>query len=320
MAKPTVVVTRAIPRAAIDVLAREYAVDENADDAPYAPDVLAAHARDASALVTLLTDRVDAALLAQCPRLKIVANVAVGYDNIDIAAAQRWGIAVTNTPGVLTDATADFAWALILAVVRRVPEADRYVRAGLFTEWKMMEFHGADLAGRVLGVAGFGRIGQAVARRGRGFGMSVIYTNTRRVSQALEEELGARSVDKATLLAASDVLSLHVPLTPATHHYVGEPEFALMKADSYLINTARGPVVDEAALVDTLRSGGIRGAGLDVFEREPALEPALPAMNNVVLAPHIASATVETRTKMALIAAENVVAVLGGATAQTAVY
>ena len=319
MAKPTVVVTRAIPRAAIDVLAREYAVDENADDAPYAPDVLAAHARDASALVTLLTDRVDAALLAQCPRLKIVANVAVGYDNIDIAAAQRRGIAVTNTPGVLTDATADFAWALILAVVRRVPEADRYVRAGLFTEWKMMEFHGADLAGRVLGVAGFGRIGQAVARRGRGFGMSVIYANTRRVSQALEEELGARSVDKATLLAASDVLSLHVPLTPATHHYVGEPEFALMKADAYLINTARGPVVDEAALVDALRSGGIRGAGLDVFEREPALEPALPAMDNVVLAPHIASATVETRTKMALIAAENVVAVLGGATAQTPV-
>jgi glyoxylate reductase len=312
MAKPTVVVTRAIPRDAVDVLARTYAVDENRADEAYSPETLLAHARDADALVTLLTDRIDDALLAQCPRLKIVANVAVGYDNIDVAAATRRGIAVTNTPGVLTDATADFAWALLLALVRRVVEADAYVRAGRFTEWKMMALHGGDLAGRTLGIAGFGRIGQAVARRARGFGMHVIYTTTRRVPEALEEELGARAVDKTTLFASSDVLSLHLPLTAATRHFVGAAEFATMKSDAYLINTARGPIVDEAALVDALQSGAIRGAGLDVFEREPAVHPALLAMDNVVLAPHIGSATIETRTKMALIAAENVIAVLEG--------
>lgn len=312
MAKPTVVVTRAIPRAARDLLAEHCTVDANAADEAYTPDELVSHARSADALISLLTDRIDDPFLARCPRLKIVANVAVGYDNIDIGAATRRGIVVTNTPGVLTDATADFAWALLLAVVRRVPEADAYVRAGRFTEWKMMLFHGGDLTGRTLGIAGFGRIGQAVARRGRGFGMHVIYTNTRRASQALEDELDARYVDKETLLASSDVLSLHVPLTPATRHFVGVAEFAIMKPSAYLINTARGPVVDEQALVDALHLGAIQGAGLDVFEREPAVTAALLEMNNVVLAPHIGSATVETRTNMALIAAENVLAVLAG--------
>jgi glyoxylate reductase len=319
MAKPTVVVTRAIPRDALDLLAQHCTVDANTADEAYTPDLLVSHARESDALIALLTDRVDDALLAQCPRLKIVANVAVGYDNIDVAAAARRGIVVTNTPGVLTDATADFAWALLLAVLRRVQEADAYVRAGHFREWKMLEFLGGDLAGRTLAIAGFGRIGQAVARRGRGFGMHVIYTNTRRVSQALEEELGARFVDKATLLASSDVLSLHLPLTAATRHFIGATEFAVMKRDAYLINTARGPVVDERALVDALQSGAIRGAGLDVFEREPAVEPALLAMPNVVLAPHIGSATVHTRTKMAMIAAENVIAVLTGSAALTPV-
>jgi glyoxylate reductase len=312
MAKPTVVVTRALPRDAIGVLAKACKVDVNLTDAAYSPESLLAHARDAHALVTLLTDRIDDALLAQCRRLKIVANVAVGYDNIDVEAATRRGIVVTNTPGVLTDATADFTWALLLALVRRVVEADAYVRAGRFTEWKMMEFHGGDLAGRTLGIAGFGRIGQAVARRGRGFGMNVIYTTNRRVPAALADELGARAVDKATLLTSSDVLSLHLPLTPATRHFLGAAEFATMKSSAYLINTARGPIVDEATLVDALQSGAIRGAGLDVFEREPTVHPALLAMDNVVLAPHIGSATVETRTKMALIAAENVIAVLEG--------
>ena len=312
MAKPTVVVTRALPRDAIDVLANACEVDVNASDTPYSPERLLEHARDAEALVTLLTDRVDDALLAHCPRLKVVANVAVGYDNIDVAAATRRGIVVTNTPGVLTDATADFAWALLLAIVRRVVEADAYVRAGRFTEWKMMEFHGGDLAGRTLGIAGFGRIGQAVARRGRGFGMNVLYTNTRRASAALEDELGARAVDKATLLASSDVLSLHLPLTAATRHFVGAAEFATMKSDAYLINTARGPIVDEAALVDALRSGAIRGAGLDVFEREPAVHPALFEMDNVVLAPHIGSATRTARARMTELAVENLLAGLEG--------
>jgi glyoxylate reductase len=312
MAKPTVVVTRALPRDAIAVLENACEVDVNASDTPFSPERLLEHARDAEALVTLLTDRVDDALLARCPRLKVVANVAVGYDNIDVAAATRRGIVVTNTPGVLTDATADFAWTLLLAIVRRVVEADAYVRAGRFTEWKMMELHGGDLAGRTLGIAGFGRIGQAVARRGRGFGMNVLYTNTRRASAALEDELGARAVDKATLLDSSDVLSLHLPLTAATRHFLGAAEFATMKPTAYLINTARGPIVDELALVHALQSGTIRGAGLDVFEHEPAVTPALLTMPNVVLAPHIGSATVETRTKMALIAVENVLAVLEG--------
>jgi len=313
------VVTRALPRDAVAVLANACKLDINPSDTAYSPATLLEHARDAHALITLLTDRVDDALLAQCPHLKIVANVAVGYDNIDVEAATRRGIVVTNTPGVLTDATADFAWALLLAVVRRVVEADAYVRAGRFTEWKMMEFHGGDLAGRTLGIAGFGRIGQAVARRGRGFGMNVIYANNRRASAALEDELGARAVDKETLLASSDVLSLHLPLTAATRHFVGAAEFATMKSSAYLINTARGPIVDEAAMVDALRSGAIRGAGLDVFEREPAVDAALLTMPNVVLAPHIGSATIETRTKMALIAVENVLAVLDGRTAPNVV-
>lgn len=312
MAKPTVVVTRAIPRAALDLLAQHANVDANAADAGYTPDELAARARSADAIVALLTDRIDETLLARCPGLKIVANVAVGYDNVDVAAAHRRGIAVTNTPGVLTDATADFAFALLLAVTRNVVPADRYVREGRFREWMMMEFHGAELAGRTLGIAGFGRIGQAVARRGRAFGMHVIYTNRRQAPQAVEEELRAHAVDKETLVSSSDVLSLHVPLNAATRHFLGEVEFARMKSSAFVINTARGPVIDEAALARALTSGAIAGAGLDVFEREPAVEPALLAAPNTVLAPHIASATTETRTRMALMAAENVLAVLAG--------
>jgi glyoxylate reductase len=312
MAKPTVLVTRAIPRAALDLLALHANVDTNAADIGYTPEELISHAKHADAMVSLLTDRVDAAMLAAAPKLKVVANVAVGYDNIDVAAAGAAGVLVTNTPGVLTDATADFAWTLLLATARNVIPADRYVRDGKFHEWMMMEFHGAELAGRTLGIAGFGRIGQAVARRGRGFGMHVIYTGPRRASQAVEEELDAQYVDKETLLASSDVLSLHVPLNAATRHFLSDAEFAVMKPSAYVINTARGPVIDEAALARALASGAIRGAGIDVYEREPAVDPALLDAPNAVLAPHIASATTETRTKMALMAAENVVAVLSG--------
>jgi glyoxylate reductase len=311
--RPRVVVTRRIPHDGIALLETFFAVDENVDDRPYTPDELAERARDADALIALLTDRIDEPLLARCPRLKIVANVAVGYDNIDVAAAARRGVAVTNTPGVLTDATADFAFTLLLATARRVLPADRYVRAGRFHGWEMMGFLGGDLAGRTLGIAGFGRIGQAVARRGRGFGMEVIYADEFPAAPAVEEELGARRVDKATLIASSDYLSLHLPLIAATRHYIGEPELFAMKRDAYLVNTARGPIVDEAALARALRSGQIAGAGLDVFEREPQVEPELLALDNVVLAPHIASATVETRSKMALIAAENAIAAVSGA-------
>jgi glyoxylate reductase len=312
MAKPTVLITRAIPRPALDLLAAHASVDENGADIRYTPDDLISHARAADAIVSLLTDRIDAATLGACPQLKIVANVAVGYDNIDVAAAARAGIAVTNTPGVLTDATADFAWALLLATARHVVPADRYVRQGRFREWMMMEFHGAELAGRTLGIAGFGRIGQAVARRGRGFGMHVIYTGPRRAPQAVEEELRAHYVDKTTLLTASDVLTLHVPLTVATRHFLSDAEFAVMKPSAYVINTARGPVIDEEALARALTSGAIRGAGIDVYEREPAVAASLLAAPNAVLAPHISSATTETRTQMALMAAENVIAVLAG--------
>jgi glyoxylate reductase len=312
MAKPMIVVTRAVPREALELLAIHATVDANAADVGYTPAELISHVREADAVVSLLTDRIDESLLAHAPKLRIVANVAVGYDNIDVAAAARRGVIVSNTPGVLTDATADFAWALLLAVTRNIVPADRYVRDGRFREWMMMEFHGAELAGRTLGIAGFGRIGQAVARRGRGFGMHVIYTNPRRVAAAVEEEIGAHFVDKATLLASSDVLSLHVPLTPATRHFLGAAEFAVMKPSAFVINTARGPVIDEAALAQALTSGAIRGAGIDVYEREPAVDPALLAAPNTVLAPHIASATTETRTRMALMAAENVIAVLAG--------
>ncbi len=312
--KPTVVVTRRIPSDGIALLATYFRVDENRDDRPYTPDELAARAQDAEAIVALLTDRIDEALLARCPKLKVVANVAVGYDNIDLAAAKRHGVLVTNTPGVLTDATADFAFTLLLASARQVVEADRYVREQKFDGWLMMGFLGGDLVGRTLGLAGFGRIGQAVARRGRGFGMNVIYQDEMAAPASLEAELGARRVDKETLVRDSDYLSLHVPLLPQTRHYIGAPELASMKRTAYLVNTSRGPVVDEAALAKALRDGEIAGAGLDVFEHEPKVHPELLELDNVVLAPHIASATVETRTKMALMAAENAIAAVNGIT------
>jgi len=312
MGKPTVLVTRRIPQAGLDLLASHFTLDTNVDDRPYSPAELARHAADKDALVTLLTDKVDDALLAAAPGVKIVANVAVGYDNIDLEAARKRGVTVTNTPGVLTDATADFAFTLLLAAARRVAEADRFVRAGKFHGWQMMGFHGGDLNGRTLGIAGFGRIGQAVAKRARGFGLHVIYSDEERVAPDIEAAFEARYVDKATLLAQSDYLSLHVPYLPATHHYIGAAELAAMKRTAYLVNTARGPVIDEAALGHALASGEIAGAGLDVFEDEPRVHADLMQLENVVMAPHIASATVETRTRMALIAAENVIAALSG--------
>ena len=312
MARPTVFVTRRIMQEGVDLLATVFDVDYNADDRLYSPSELAARAKSKDALVTILTDRVDDALLAQLPGLKVVANVAVGYDNIDTAAAKKHDVMVTNTPGVLTEATADFAFTLLLAAGRRVAEADRYVRAGKFTSWEMMGFHGGDLAGATLGIAGFGRIGQALAKRGRGFGMHIIYSDEQRVPEALESELGARFVDKETLVASSDFLSLHVPLLPTTQHYIGASELQAMKKSAYLINTSRGPVVDEAALARALQTGEIAGAGLDVYEREPQVEPLLLTLDNVTLAPHIASATVATRRKMALMAAENAIAAVRG--------
>lgn len=264
------------------------------------------------ALIALLNDPVDTTVLdAAGPSLRVVANYAVGYDNIDVPAATERGIAVANTPGVLTDASAELAVALLFATARRVPEADRFVRDGHFAGWQAEQLLGMQLRGKVLGLVGAGRIATATGRIARAVGMDLLYTN-RSPRPAFEQECGAARVELGALLERSDVVSLHVPLTPQTRHLIGAPQLARMKPTAILINTARGPVVDEAALVAALRDGAIAAAGLDVYEREPSLADGLTALPNVVLLPHLGSATVETRAAMARLAASAVVAVLRG--------
>ena len=266
-----------------------------------AADVGALELGDCDAVLCLLTDRVDAALLASAPRLRIVANMAVGTDNVDLAAARARGIAVSNTPDVLTDATADLAWALLLATARRLAWGDRYVRGGGFVGWHPELGIGADVTGRTLGIVGPGRIGRAVAERADGFRMQVLECGRG----------GGTPLD--ALLERSDFVSLHVPLTPETRHLIGESQLRRMRSHAILVNTARGAVIDEAALVRALREGWLAGAGLDVFEHEPALAPGLRDLPNVVLAPHVGSATTATRNRMAELAAESIVAALAGA-------
>lgn len=267
---------------------------------------------EAEALLCLLTDRVDAELLERAPRLRIVANAVVGYEHVDREACRARGIIVTNTPDVLTDATADLAFALILAAVRGLTPAERSLRAGEFHGWGFWDYLGGDLAGKTLGIFGMGRIGRAVARRAAPFGMRVIYHSRTRHSARDEAELGAEWVDFDGLIARSDVLSLHAPLTPRTRHVIDTDVLRRMRPGSFLINTARGALVDEAALVDALRDGPLAGAGLDVYEREPIIHPGLLDLPNVTLLPHVGSATRETRTRMAVLAARNVHAVLTG--------
>ena len=267
---------------------------------------------DAEALIALLSVRVDEALLRRAPRLRVVANAVVGYDNVDLAACRARGVVVTNTPDVLTDATADLAWALLLAAVRRLPQAERSLRAGEFRGWGFWDYLGGDLAGATLGIYGMGRIGQAVARRAGGFGMRVLYHSRTRLPAAREAELAAEWAEWDALLTRSDVLSLHAPLTPETRHRLDREALGRMRPGSVLVNTARGALVDEAALVDALREGPLAAAGLDVYEHEPALHPGLLELPNVVLLPHIGSATPDTRTRMAMLAARNVHAVLTG--------
>jgi glyoxylate reductase len=267
---------------------------------------------DAEALLCLLTDRIDAELLDQAPRLRVVANAVVGYEHVDTAACRARGIAVTNTPDVLTEATADLTLALVLAALRGLPSDERSLRAGEFHGWGFWDYLGADPGGRTLGIYGMGRIGQAVARRAAPFGMRVIYHSRSRLSAEDEAALGAEWVDFDGLIARSDILSLHAPLTPETRHVISADVLRRMRPGSYLINTARGALVDEPALVDALRDGPLAGAGLDVYEREPALAPGLIDLPNVVLLPHIGSATRETRTRMAMLAARNAHAVLSG--------
>jgi glyoxylate reductase len=266
--------------------------------------------RDADGLLCLLTDEVDERLMIGAPRLKVIANCAVGFDNVDVAAATRRGIMVTNTPGVLTDATADLTWALLMAVARRIPEADRFLRAGEYREWELFLMLGAPVYGRTIGIVGSGRVGTAVALRAKGFQMKVLYTDTFS-NERIEKEAGAKRVDLQTLLRSSDFVCIHVPYTKSTHHLIGRKEFSLMKLSAILINTARGEIVDEKALVEALKTRRIGAAGLDVYEHEPKVPGSLRRLPNVVLLPHIGSATLETRTKMAVSAAKNLVAALG---------
>jgi lactate dehydrogenase-like 2-hydroxyacid dehydrogenase len=308
-----IVVTRRIPETALEVLAPAGEVWVSPHDRPMAAAELHAAARGAGAVVTLLHDRVDDAFLdAAGAALRVVANVAVGYDNVDVAACTSRGVVCTNTPGVLTDATADLALALILASTRRLGEAERLVRAGGTWSWSMFFMLGSSLQGKTLGIVGLGQIGAATARRARAFGMRIAYTARRPVDAALEAELETARLELDELLETADVVSIHCPLTDATRHLIDARRLGLMKPTAYLVNTARGPIVDEAALARALRAGTIAGAGLDVFEREPAIEPELFELENVVLIPHLGSATIETRTAMAVLAAQNVVAVLAG--------
>lgn len=269
--------------------------------------------RGVDAILAILTERIDGELLdAAGPQLRIVANMAVGYDNIDVPAATARRVPITNTPGVLTETTADLAFALLMAAARRFSDAERFLRNGEWKYWSPSLLLGADIHGKTLGIYGMGRIGQAVARRARGFGMRVLYHNRTRLAPALEHELSAEFVDKATLLAASDFVSVHCPLTPETRHSFGPAEFAAMKPTAVFVNTARGPVVDEAALASALRARQIFAAGIDVFEEEPRILPELLACENAILLPHVGSATFDTRGKMAEVAARNIIARLQG--------
>ncbi|BBL81124.1 D-glycerate dehydrogenase [Rubrobacter xylanophilus] len=305
-----VVVTRRIPGAGLDRLGDLQTVVLG-EEPPSREDLLAA-ARGASGILSTVTERIDAEVMdAAGPPLRVVANMAVGYDNVDVAAATARGVVVTNTPGVLDETTADTAFLLLMAAARRLGEAERLVRSGRWRGWGPEQLTGPDVWGKTLGIVGFGRIGQAVARRARGFGMRVLYTSRSRREEA-ERELGARRVELEELLRESDFVSLHVPLTPETRHLIGERELSLMKPAAVLVNTARGPVVDEAALAAALARGRIFAAGLDVYEREPEVHPALLGLENVVLAPHIGSASIETRNRMAALAAENLLAALSG--------
>jgi len=308
----SIFISNVLPEEARRLIPRDWGVDYNETDIPLSKGDLIRRLQDKDGLVCHIISAIDEEVFAACPGLKVVANVAVGFNNIDVAAAARRRVIVTNTPDVLTETTADFAWALLMAAARRVVEADRYARAGEWKAWKWDLLWGADVHGKTLGVIGFGRIGRAVARRGRGFDMRILYHDAVRADAIAERDLGATFVSKDRLLADSDFVTVHTNLTAETRHLIDEAALKAMKKTAILVNAARGPIVDEAALVRALREGWIASAGLDVFEDEPKIHPGLLPLQNVVLAPHIASASRDTRTQMAMLAMRNCVAVLEG--------
>ena len=310
--KPAVLVTKRIFPEAVELLRQHAKVDYVDSDDGLTPEELDRRARGKRGIVSQLTDQFTAERIGRLAGVRVIANVAVGFDNVDLAAATRQGILVTNTPDVLTDTTADLAFALLLAAARRVVEGHRFVHSGQWRRWTIDLLAGHDVHHKTLGIFGMGRIGQAVARRGAGFSMRLLYHDARRAPEALERELGLEFVDQARLLGEADFITLHVTLNDSTRKLIGPAELRQMKPNAILINTSRGPVVDESALAQALAAHVIAGAGLDVFENEPHVHPLLLELDNVVLTPHIGSASVETRRKMSLLAAENALAALAG--------
>jgi len=312
-ARKKVLVTRGIFPEVVEALSQRFDVEHNAEDRPWAPQELAQRLKGVHGVMATVMDKFDEATLAQAPDLKVISNIAVGYNNIDVPAATRRGIKVTNTPGVLDDTTADLTWSLLMAAARRIAEGDAYVRAG---DWKIafgvQYFLGQDIHHATLGIIGMGRIGQAIAKRALGFDMRVLYYNRSRIPEADEKRLNASWVDRDTLLAQSDFVVVMAPYSPATHHLIGAAEIAKMKPTAVLVNSARGGVVDDAALVQALKDKRIAAAGLDVFEGEPNLNPGYLSLRNVVMTPHIGSASRATRIVMCNTAAANLTAVLEG--------
>ena len=312
--KPKVLVTREVFDETLDYLAQHCEVESNQQDVPLDPGTLAQRLKDKEGVACCLTDRIDEPLLARCPRLKVVANIAVGYNNIDLAACTARGVLATNTPEVLTDTTADLAFTLMLATARRLTEVEAYIRAGQWQGWHLKQLLGVDVHHATLGIMGMGRIGRVIARRAQGFEMRVLYHDPVRLAADIEQRLKATYASKDELLAQADFVILQMPYMPQTHHLIGAAELKKMKPSAILINSTRGGIVDDAALVRALKDGTIRAAGLDTFEGEPKLDPEFLKLKNVVLAPHIGSSTEATRRAMAMTAAQNAVAALTGGT------
>lgn len=311
--KPDILVTRRLPSEAMVLLEENFEVECNPHNRVLTRDELLSSVREKKGLLSLLTDSIDAEVMDTAgPQLKIIANYAVGYNNIDVDAATARRIAVSNTPDVLTDTTADLAMGLLLAVARRIVESDKFARGGKYQGWDPLLLLGADVHHKTLGLLGFGRVGFAVAKRAAGFEMKILYHDIQRANPEIEEQVGATYVDLETLLSQSDFLSIHVPLTPNTVGLIGPEKLSLMKSTAFIINTARGELIQEDALAKALQEKRIAGAGLDVFEREPEIYPILTEMKNVVVLPHLGSASMETRTKMGLMAAENLISASKG--------